>query len=182
MTEEQKKQWYVVHAMSGYENRVKQALSERVSLHGKEADFGEILVPSEEVVELKSGQKKKTVRKIFPGYVLVEMAMDDENWHLVRKVPHVLGFIGGISGKPTPISEREFSNIMQKIEEGAQAPRPKVLFEVGEVVRVTDGPFVDFTAVVEEVQYEKNRLRVAVMIFGRSTPVDLEFSQVEKAE
>lgn len=179
---EDNKQWYVVHAMSGYENRVKEVLLERIKLHKLESDFGQILVPSEEVLELRRGQKKKTKRKIFPGYVLVEMVMNDENWHMVRHIPHVLGFIGGVSGRPTPISEREFSNIMQQVEEGAQAPKPKYLYEVGEVVRVNDGPFADFNGVVEEVNYEKNRLRVAVVIFGRSTPVELEFGQVEKAE
>lgn len=174
------KKWFVVHAMSGCEMRVKRALEERIALHGMEANFGEILVPSEEVMELRGGQKKLIERKIFPGYVLVEMVMTDETWHFVRHVPNVLGFIGGHSGKAAPISRKDVDNIMHRVEEGAQAPKPKVLFEAGEVVRVVDGPFADFNGVVEEVNYEKNRLRVAVLIFGRSTPVELEFSQVEK--
>ncbi len=173
--------WYVVHAYSGFENQVKRSLIDRVARSGLDGKFGEILVPTEEVVEMREGQKRNSERKFFPGYVLVQMDMDDETWHLVKDVPKVLGFIGGTSDKPAPISDKEANAILQRVQEGVEKPRPKVLFEVGEVVRVTDGPFNDFNGVVEDVNYEKNRLRVAVMIFGRSTPVDLEFGQVEKA-
>lgn len=174
------KRWYVVHAYSGFENHVKRSLEERIKRHGMEDYFGQILVPTEEVVEMREGQKRKSDRKFFPGYVLVEMDMTDETWHLVKDVPRVMGFIGGTSDRPAPISEREAMAILDRIEAGAESPRPKVLFEVGEVVRITEGPFNDFNGVVEEVDYEKSRLRVAVLIFGRSTPVDLDFSQVEK--
>ena len=172
--------WYVVHAYSGFENRVKQSLIERVARSGMEDKFGEILVPTEEVVEMREGQKRKSERKFFPGYVLVQMEMDDDTWHLVKEVPKVLGFIGGTSDRPAPITDKEANAILQRVQEGAEKPRPKVLFEPGEVVRVTDGPFNDFNGVVEEVNYEKSKLRVAVLIFGRSTPVELEFGQVEK--
>jgi len=172
--------WYVVHAYSGFENHVKRSLDERIQRAGLNERFGQILVPTEEVVEMREGQKRKSDRKFFPGYVLVQMEMDDETWHLVRDVPKVMGFIGGTSDRPMPISDREAQLILDRVQEGAEKPRPKVLFEPGEVVRVTEGPFNDFSGVVEEVDYEKNRLRVAVLIFGRSTPVDLEFSQVEK--
>ena len=172
--------WYVVHSYSGYENQVKRSLEDRILRGGMESKFGKILVPTEEVVEMKDGQKRKSDRKFFPGYVLVEMAMDDDSWHLVKDCPKVMGFIGGTSDRPTPISEREVNVILDRINDGAAKPRPKVLFEVGEVVRVIDGPFADFNGVVEEVNYEKSRLRVAVTIFGRSTPVELEFGQVSK--
>jgi transcriptional antiterminator NusG len=175
-----KKRWYVVHAYSGFENYVKQALTERIQLDAVEYKFGDILVPTEEVVELRGGQKRKSERKFFPGYVLVEMEMDDQTWHLVRSTPKVLGFIGGTSDKPAPITPKEAEIILQRVTESSDKPKPKVLFEIGEVVRVTDGPFADFNGVVEEVNYEKNRLRVAVLIFGRSTPVELQFDQVEK--
>jgi transcriptional antiterminator NusG len=175
------KQWYVVQAYSGYENHVKRTLEERIRRFGMEADFGEILVPTEEVVEMREGQKRRSERKFFPGYVLVNMEMNDETWHLVKDAPRVLGFIGGSGDRPAPISEREAQSIMQRMQDGVDKPRPKVLFEPGEVVRVTDGPFNDFNGVVEEVDFEKNRLKVSVLIFGRSTPVELEFSQVEKA-
>ena len=175
-----KKRWYVVHAYSGSEKYVMNALQERIRLEGVEYKFGEILVPTEEVVELRGGQKRKSERKFFPGYVLVEMVMDEETWHLVRSTPKVLGFIGGTSDKPAPITNKEAETILQRIHDSSEKPKPKVLFEVGEVVRVIDGPFADFNGVVEEVNYEKNRLRVAVLIFGRSTPVDLQFDQVEK--
>lgn len=173
--------WYVVQAYSGFEHHVKRSLEERIQRANAGEKFGEILVPTEEVIEMRDGQKRRSERKFFPGYVLVQMELDEESWHLVRSVPKVLGFIGGSSDKPAPISEREAEAIMQRIQEGADRPRPKVLYEPGEVVRVTDGPFNDFNGVVEEVNYEKSRLRVAVLIFGRSTPVELEFSQVEKA-
>lgn len=173
--------WYVVHAYSGFENQVKRSLVDRIKRSGMEDKFGDILVPTEEVVEMREGQKRKTERKFFPGYVLVQMDMTDETWHLVKDVPKVMGFIGRSSDKPTPISEAEALTILQRVQEGVDKPRPKTLYEPGEVVRVTDGPFNDFNGVVEEVNYEKSRLRVAVLIFGRSTPVELEFSQVEKA-
>ena len=173
--------WYVVHAYSGFESQVKNSLKEHVARSGMQDKFGEILVPTEEVVEMREGQKRKSERKFFPGYVLVQMEMNDDTWHLVKDVPKVMGFIGGTSDKPAPITEKEAQAILQRVHEGADKPRPKVLFEPGEVVRVIDGPFNDFNGVVEEVNYEKSRLRVAVLIFGRSTPVELEFSQVEKA-
>ncbi len=174
------KRWYVVHAYSGFENQVKKSLQERIKRAGMEDQFGEILVPTEEVVEMREGQKRRSERKFFPGYVLVQMEMNDDTWHLVRDVPRVMGFIGGTSDRPAPISQREADAILNRVREGTEKPRPKILFEVGEVVRVTDGPFTDFNGVVEEVNYEKSRLRVAVLIFGRSTPVELEFGQVEK--
>ncbi len=172
--------WYVVHAYSGFENQVKRSLEDRIKRSGLDEKFGQILVPTEEVVEMRDGQKRKSDRKFFPGYVLVQMDMDESSWHLVKDCPKVMGFIGGTSDKPTPISEREAQNILDRIQEGVEKPKPKVLFEVGEVVRVIDGPFTDFNGVVEEVNYDKSRLRVAVSIFGRSTPVELEFGQVSK--
>lgn len=172
--------WYVVHAYSGFEQQVKRMLSERVKRSGLDEFFGDILVPTEEVVEMRDGQKRKSDRKFFPGYVLVQMEMNDETWHLVKNVPKVMGFIGGSSDRPAPISDAEAAAILDRVQEGTEKPRPKVLFEPGEVVRVIDGPFNDFNGVVEEVNYEKSRLRVAVLIFGRSTPVELEFGQVEK--
>jgi len=174
------KRWYVVHAYSGFENYVKRSLEDRVKRSGLAEKFGEILVPTEGVVEMRDGQKRKVDRKFFPGYVLVQMEMDDESWHLVKDVPKVMGFIGGTSDNPTPISDKEAEAILQRMQEGVDKPRPRVLFEVGEVVRVREGPFTDFNGTVEEVNYEKSRLRVAVSIFGRATPVDLEFSQVDK--
>ena len=172
--------WYVIHAYSNFENKVKRSLEERVKRDGLEHKFGKIIVPTEEVVEMREGQKRKIELKFFPGYVLVQMEMDDETWHMVKEVPKVLGFIGGSSDKPAPITDAEANAILHRVEEGVDKPRPKVLFEPGEVVRVTDGPFNDFNGVVEQVNYEKNKLRVAVQILGRSTPVELEFSQVEK--
>jgi transcriptional antiterminator NusG len=172
--------WYVVHAYSGFENSVKRSLEERVERFGMQDMFGEILVPTEEVVEMREGQKRSTSRKFFPGYVLVQMDMNDDTWHLVKDVPKVMGFIGGTSDRPAPISDREAQSILDRVQEGVEKPRPKVLFEPGEMVRITEGPFNDFNGVVEEVDYEKSRLRVSVLIFGRSTPVDLEFGQVEK--
>lgn len=173
--------WYVVHAYSGFEKSVQRALADRIARQGMQDHFGRILVPVEEVVELKGGQKSITERKFFPGYVLVEMEMNDDTWHLVKSTPKVTGFVGGAANKPTPISEKEVDKIMQQMQEGVEKPRPKVLFEPGEVVRVKEGPFADFHGSVEDVNYEKNRLRVSVTIFGRSTPVELEFSQVEKS-
>jgi len=174
-----KLRWYVVQAFSGYEARVQKTLVEHIGIHSLEDKFGQILVPTEEVVEMRAGQKRKSSRKFFPGYVLVEMAMDVEAWHLVKSVPRVLGFIGGTSDRPAPISQKEADRILQRLEDGDK-PKPKTLFEPGEVVRVIDGPFADFNGVVEELDYEKNRIKVSVLIFGRSTPVDLEFGQVEK--
>lgn len=175
------KRWYVVHAYSGFETKVKGLLHERIKRFELDDKFGEIMVPTEEVVEMSGGNQRRSERKFFPGYVLVQMDMDEESWHLVKETPKVLGFIGGTSDKPAPISDKEANNILQRVQEGVDKPKPKVLFEVGEVVRVTDGPFNDFNGVVEEVNYEKSKVRVAVLIFGRSTPVELDFSQVEKA-
>lgn len=174
------KRWYVIQAYSGYEAQVKRSLEERISRMELEDKFGDILVPTEEVVEMREGQKRRSERKFFPGYVLVNMEMDDETWHVVNDLPRVLRFIGGTGDRPAPITDKEAEQILQRVQEGVESPRPKVLFEPGEVVRVTDGPFNDFTGVVEEVNYEKSRLRVEVVIFGRSTPVELEFSQVAK--
>jgi transcriptional antiterminator NusG len=176
-----KMRWYVVQAFSGFEGRVLQSLKEHIKMHGMEHLFGEILVPTEEVIEMRAGQKRRSERKFFPGYVLVQMIMNDDSWHLVRDVPRVLGFIGGTSDRPAPITDKEAAAILQRLEDNVDQPTPKTLFEVGEVVRVTDGPFADFNGVVEEVDYEKSRLKVSVLIFGRSTPVELEFAQVEKA-
>ncbi len=174
------KRWYVVHAYSGMEKSVQRALQERVDRAGMQDKFGQILVPIEEVVEVKNGQKSVTERRFYPGYVLVEMEMTDETWHLVKNTNKVTGFIGGKPNKPTPISSREIDKIMQQMAEGIEKPRPKVLYEVGETVRIKDGPFTDFNGAVEEVNYEKSRVRVSVTIFGRGTPVELEFGQVEK--
>jgi len=175
------KRWYVVHAYSGYEKQVKRSLEDRIQRADLEEMFGEVLVPTEEVVEMKGGQKRRSDRKFFPGYVLVEMEMTDDTWHLVKDVPKVMGFIGGTAEKPAAISQKEADAILNRLQEGADKPRPKVLFEPGEMVRVVDGPFNDFNGVVEDVDYDKSRLKVAVLIFGRSTPVELEFHQVEKS-
>lgn len=174
------KRWYVVQAYSNYENKVKLAVEERIERLGMQEHFEDILVPTEEVVEMREGQKRRSERKFFPGYVLVKMEMNDDSWHLIKDTPRVLGFIGGSSDRPAPITDKEVDTILQRVQDGVEKPRPKTLFEVGEVVRVTDGPFNDFNGAVEEVNYEKNRLRVAVLIFGRSTPVELDFGQVEK--
>jgi transcriptional antiterminator NusG len=184
------KRWYVVHAYSGFEKSVAQALRDRIVRFEMQERFGDVLVPTEEVVEMRSGQKRRSERKFFPGYVLVQIAthdeagiprIDSESWHLIKETPKVMGFIGGTADRPLPIQDREADRILQRVQEGVEKPRPKVLFEPGEMVRVVDGPFVDFNGVVEEINYEKSRLRVAVLIFGRSTPVELEFGQVEKA-
>jgi len=174
------KRWYVVHVYSGMEKSVHKALLERIERAGLQTQFGRILVPSEEVVEMKGGQKSITERRIFPGYVLVEMALTDETWHLVKNTNRVTGFLGGSGNRPSPISEREVEKILSQMEEGVEKPRPKVLFEVGEMVRVKEGPFADFNGNVEEVNYEKSKVRVSVTIFGRATPVELDFGQVEK--
>ena len=184
------KRWYVVHAYSGFENQVRKSLLERVVRFDMQDRFGDVLVPTEEVVEMRGGQKRKSERKFFPGYVLVQIEtrddggiplMDDECWHLIKETPKVLGFIGGTADRPLPIKDSEADAILQRVQDGVEKPRPKVLFEPGEMVRVIDGPFNDFNGVVEDVNYEKSRLNVAVLIFGRSTPVELEFGQVEKA-
>lgn len=175
------KEWYVIQAYSGYENKVRDALLERIQRFDMEENFGEIMVPAEEVIELRGGQERKTQRKFFPGYVLISMELNETTWHLVKDTPRVMGFIGGNKEKPTPISETEVASIMQQLEQGAEVTKPKFTFEPGEMVRVIDGPFNDFGGVVEEVNYEKSKVRVAVLIFGRSTGVDLQFNQIEKA-
>ena len=175
------KRWYVVHAYSGYEKRVMQSLQERVNRFEMQDLFGEILVPTEEVVEMRAGKKRRSERKFYPGYVLVNMEMNDDTWHMVKETPRVMGFIGGTADKPAPITEREAAAILDRVESGAEAPKPKTIFEPGEMVSVIDGPFADFNGVVEKVDYDKSRLQVAVLIFGRSTPVELEFGQVEKS-
>jgi len=174
------KRWYVVHAYSGFEKQVMRTLLERINLSSFAEKFGEVIVPSEEVVEMRAGKKRRSERKFFPGYVLVEMELDSDTWHLVKETPRVLGFIGGKADQPAPISEAEAAIILQRVQSGSEQVTPKTVFEPGELVRVIDGPFNDFSGVVEEVNYDKNRLHVAVMIFGRSTPVELDFGQVEK--
>lgn len=174
------KRWYVVHVYSGMEKSVQRALIERIERAELEDQFGQILIPSEEVVEVKNGKKTITERRIFPGYVLVEMDLTDESWHLVRSTNRVTGFLGGSGNRPAPISQREVNEILSQMEEGTEKPRPKVLFEVGELIRVKEGPFADFNGNIEEVNYEKSKVRVSVTIFGRSTPVELDFDQVEK--
>ena len=173
--------WYVVHAFSGFEKHVQKALKEHIARAGMQDKFGEILVPTEEVVEMKSGQKKTSERKFFPGYVLVRMEMNEETWHLVKAVPKVSGFIGGSGTKPTPITDKEAAAILQQVQDGVEKPKPKFSFSAGEQVRVIDGPFLDFNGTVEDVNFEKSKLRVSVSIFGRMTPVELDFSQVEKS-
>ncbi len=175
------KRWYVVHAYSGFEKQVMRSLQDRIERAEMADKFGDVLVPTEEVVEMKGGQKRRSDRKFFPGYVLVEMEMTDETWHLVKDVPKVMGFIGGTAERPAAISQKEADAILNRVQEGVDKPSPKVLFEPGEMVRVVDGPFNDFNGVVEDVDYDKSRLKVAVLIFGRSTPVELEFHQVEKS-
>ena len=174
------KRWFVVHAYSGYEKQVMRALQERIQLSDFAEKFGEVIVPSEEVVEMKAGKKRRSERKFFPGYVLVEMELEDDTWHLVKETPRVMGFIGGKADQPAPISQAEADAILQRVQAGSENITPKTVFEPGEMVRVIDGPFNDFNGVVAEVHYEKNRLHVAVTIFGRSTPVELDFGQVEK--
>ena len=184
------KRWYVVHAYSGFEKSVAQSLRDRIVRMGMEARFGEVLVPTEEIIEMRAGQKRRSERKFFPGYVLVQIASHEENgipridsecWHLIKETTKVMGFIGGTADRPLPIADSEADAILQRVQDGVEKPKPKVLFEPGQMVRVVDGPFNDFNGVVEEINYDKSRLRVAVLIFGRSTPVELEFGQVEKA-
>ena len=172
--------WYIVHAYSGMEKAVERNITERIQRSGMQEKFGRILVPTEEVVEMKNGQRKTTERRLFPGYVFVEMVMDDDTWHLVKHTSKGTGFVGGAKNRPAPISEEEVQKIVSQMQEGSDKPRHKIEFMVGELVRVKEGPFTDFNGTVEEVNYEKNRLRVSVAIFGRSTPVELEFAQVEK--
>lgn len=174
------KKWYIVHTFSGQETKVKDSLEEKIKQKKMDNLFGEILIPTEDIIEIKSGKKRKSKRKIFPGYILIEMNVTDETWYLVQNISHVFGFIGGKLGSPTPISDKEATLILEKIKESSHKPKPKKLFETGEMIRVIDGPFSDFNGTVEEVNYDKNRLSVGVLIFGRSTPIDLDFSQVEK--
>lgn len=181
MSDISKKRWYVIQAFSGFENRVARSLQEYIKLHNMDDMFGEIMVPTEEVVEMRAGQRRRSDRKFFPGYVLIQMVMNDASWHLVKSVPRVMGFVGGAPDKPSPVGDKEVNDIIYRLQQIGDKPRPKTLFEPGELIRVSDGPFSDFNAVVEEVDYEKNRLKVSVSIFGRSTPVELDFSQVEKS-
>ena len=174
------KRWYVVHAYSGMEKAVERNLRERIDRSGMQEKFGRILVPMEEVVELKNGKKSVTERRFFPGYVLVEMEMADDSWHLVKHTSKVTGFVGGAKNRPSPISESEVSKIVNQMQEGIEKPRPKVEWVVGELVRVKEGPFTDFNGAIEEVNYDKSKVRVSVTIFGRATPVELDFAQVEK--
>jgi transcriptional antiterminator NusG len=178
--DESQKKWYVLQAFSGFESRVAQSIKEHVKLNKMNDFFGEIMIPAEEVIEIRGGQRRKSEYKFFPGYVLIHMIMTDSTWHLIRNVPRVLGFIGGKSDKPSPISDKEVETIINRLRQIGDKPRPKTLFEPGEMIRVKDGPFADFNGVVEEVDYEKNRLKVSVSIFGRATPVELDFRQVEK--
>lgn len=180
MYESSNKKWYVLQAYSGFEGRVAQSIREYVKINKMQDCFGEVMVPSEEVVEIRGGQRRKSEYKFFPGYVLIQMIMTDTTWHLIRNIPRVLGFIGGKSDKPSPISNKEVETIINRLRQIGDKPRPKTLFEPGEMIRVNDGPFADFNGVVEEVDYEKSRLKVSVSIFGRSTPVELDFRQVEK--
>lgn len=173
------KRWYVVHAYSGFEGHVKRSLQERIARAGMQDLFGEILVPTEEVVEMRAGTQRRSERKFFPGYVLVQMEMTDDTWHLVKNTPKVTNFLGG-KGRPSPITDAEAERIVKAVAEGVEKPRPSITFEVGEQVRVTDGPFTSFNGTVEEVDEEKGRVKVSVSIFGRATPVELEYSQVEK--
>ncbi len=172
--------WFVVQAFSGYEKKVKQSILDHIMRAGKQDYFGRILVPTEEVVEMKAGQKRISERKFFPGYVLVEMELTDESWHLVKNVPRVAGFIGGTENRPMPITDKEADEIIQQISDSVDKPRMKFTFAPGEIVRIVDGPFLDFNGVVEDANFEKAKLKVSVMIFGRSTPVELNFTQVEK--
>lgn len=178
--EEVKKRWYVIQAFSGYEKKVKTSIQEHIERAGMQQYFGDILVPTEEVVEMKAGQKRTSERKFFPGYVLVHMAMTDDTWHLIKNVPRVAGFIGGTENRPMPISDREANEIIQQVSDSADAPKMKFTFAPGELVRIIDGPFADFNGTVEDANFEKSKLRVSVTIFGRSTPVELDFTQVEK--
>lgn len=180
MSESSKKSWYVIQTFSGFELRVTQSLKEYIKLNKMEDKFGEIMVPTEEVMEIRGGFRRKSERKFFPGYILIQMHMEDNTWHLVRSVPRVMGFIGGTSDRPATVNNKDINEIINRLQKVGDKPRPKTLFEPGEVVRVSDGPFIDFNGVVEEVDYEKSRLKLSVSIFSRATPVELDFSQVEK--
>ena len=173
--------WYVIQAFSNCEAKVKAALEERIEMSGLSDKFGDIMIPTEQVTELKKGQKKQMERKFFPGYMLVQMEMDDNTWHLVRKTPNVMGFIGGSRNRPHPLTDKEFDKITNRVDEAVESPKFKTVFESGETVRINDGPFNDFNGIVEEVDYEKNLIKVSVSIFGKATPVELNFSQVEKS-
>ena len=173
--------WYVIQAFSNCEAKVKAALEERIEMSGLSDKFGDIMIPTEQVTELKKGQKKQMERKFFPGYMLVQMEMDDNTWHLVRKTPNVMGFIGGSRNRPHPLTDKEFDRIINRVDEAVESPKFKTVFESGETVRINDGPFNDFNGIVEEVDYEKNLIKVSVSIFGKATPVELNFSQVEKS-
>lgn len=175
------KAWYVLQTYSQFEHQVKRLLTEKIERESLQDYFGEILIPSEEVVEVKEGKKRSSQRKFFPGYVLIEMEMNEATWHAVRSTPKVSSFVGGTSDKPVPVPKAEIDRILSRVQEGVHKPRPKTLFEIGEVLRIIEGPFAEFTGVVEEVNYDKSRLKVSVLIFGRATPVELEFSQVEKS-
>ena len=172
--------WYIIQAYSNCEKKVKAALEERIDISGLSSKFGEIMIPTEQVTELKKGQKKQIERKFYPGYMLVQMELDDDTWHLVRKTPNVMGFLGGNKTRPSPLTENELNKIVNRVDEAVEQPKFKTVFESGETVRINDGPFNDFNGVVEEVDYEKNLIKVSVSIFGKSTPVELNFSQVEK--
>ncbi|MBT10305.1 MAG: transcription termination/antitermination protein NusG [Gammaproteobacteria bacterium] len=173
--------WYVIQAFSNCEAKVKAALEERIEMSGLSDKFGDIMIPTEQVTELKKGQKKQMERKFFPGYMLVNMEMNDDTWHLVRKTPNVMGFIGGSRNRPHPLTDEEFDKITNRVDEAVESPKFKTIFESGETVRINDGPFNDFNGIVEEVDYEKNLIKVSVSIFGKATPVELNFSQVEKS-
>jgi transcription termination/antitermination protein NusG len=181
LEQSQGKKWYIVKAISGKEHQVMRSIADHARLRKLENNIGEMTIPVEEVVEMKGGKKRRSERKFFPGYVLVEMEMSEEMWHLIRHVPGVLGFVGGTNDKPTPLTEKEVNSILQRVQEGVSKPKPKTLFAVGEVVRIINGPFADFDGVVEDINYDKSRLRVSVSIFGRPTPVELEFGQVQKS-
>ncbi len=177
---ENKFRWYVLRVTTGYEKRALSTLHDMVAMHKMSDKVGEALIPTEDVIEMRGGKKSRSQRKFFPGYVLLQLEINEELWYIISQVRHVLGFIGGVRGKPTPISDKEADAIINRMQEGGDSPKPKVIFQTGEIVRVTDGPFADFNGVVEDVNYEKSRLVVSVLIFGRSTPVELEFGQVEK--
>lgn len=180
MFDNSKKRWYVVQVYSGFESRAVDSLKEHIKFYNMDKFFGDILVPTEEVVEIKKGCRRKSERRFFPGYVLVQMLMTNESWHLVKRAPRIMGFIGGTSDSPSPISDKEVIFIFDKLKQIGDKPRPKTLFEIGELVRINDGPFIDFNGIVEKVDYDKSRLIVSVSIFGRSTPVELDFSKVDK--
>lgn len=174
------KHWYVLQTYSQFEQYVKRTLTEKIQIESLQDYFGDILIPSEEVVEVREGKKKVSQRKFFPGYILIEMEMNEHTWHLVKSIPKVSGFVGGSADKPVPVSEKEMNKLLQRIEDGVEKPKPKVIFEIGEELRIIDGPFAEFTGIIEEVNYDKSRLKVSVLIFGRATPVELEFNQVAK--